>query len=288
MTRVIASLPDGSKFNFLVHSGFDRYISPRIRERGSWEPFETRIMYALLRPGDVFIDIGANIGWHTVMSGLRVGGAGRVFAFEPEGSNADLLERNVALNELKNVKVFRCALSERTGTSALVKSATNMGDHRIAAGSTGLTVPVDTLDHLVASGGVDLARARIVKIDTQGAEAMVLRGAQHTLARLSEQCALFIEFSPNLLRQQPHGSAEHFLSLLGTMARDIYVVNAHFRTIHPIRQNELHEFAAACAQASEDVGLDLILAPRQDAPLLQFRRLYAPLLKSRFLQNKIH
>src|SRR6266700_1510309 len=112
MTKVVASLPDGTRFDFVVHSGIDQFISQRIKNRGSWEPFETGIMISLLRPGDVFIDIGANIGWYTVMSALTVGRSGHVFAFEPAGDNADLLERNVALNRLDNVKLFRCALAE--------------------------------------------------------------------------------------------------------------------------------------------------------------------------------
>lgn len=290
MTQVVASLPDGKKFDFVVHTGVDQFVSARIKAQGSWEPFETSIMVSLLRPGDVFIDIGANIGWHTVVAGLTVGPLGLVYAFEPERDNADLLERNAALNGLDNVKLFRCALSETTGTMKFIKSVDNMGDHRIAAaggGENAIEVPVDTLDRIVALHGWDLSRAQIVKIDTQGAELMVCKGAQNTFAALPERCALFVEFSPNLLLKHSADSPEGFIRMLGFLARDIYVVNRRFRTIHLISPNELRKFAADCAGAMDTVFLDLILAPSVGNDLQRFDRFYGPLLKRIFLRRQI-
>ena len=246
-------------------------------------------MVSLLRPGDVFIDIGANIGWYTVVSGLKVGPLGCVFAFEPEEDNADLVERNVAVNSLRNVKLFRCALSDTTGTIKFIKSANNMGDHRIDSGvgsENAIEVPADTLDRIVASHGLDLGRTRIVKIDTQGAELMVFRGARNTFAGLPEDSVMFVEFSPNLLRKHTQDSPEGFIRMPGFLSRDIYVVDSRYRTIHPITQNELRKFAAECEGSSEDVGLDLILAPRQDGELRRFIRFYAPLVKRRFWRRK--
>lgn len=291
MTQVVASLPGGKKFDFFVHAGVDQFISARIKARGSWEPFETSIIVSLLRPGDVFIDIGANIGWHSVVAGLTVGPRGRVYAFEPEGDNADLVERNVAINSLNNVRLFRCALSETTGTMKFIKSADNMGDHRIASGGGGenaIEVPVDTLDRLVAFHGLDLGRTQIVKIDTQGAELMVFKGAQNTFAGLSERSAIFVEFSPNLLRKHTQDSPEGFIRMLEFLSRNIYVIDRRCRTIHPIRPNELRKFAAECEGAFDDLGLDLILAPRDGDDLQRFNRFYGPLVKRIFLRRQIY
>lgn len=291
MSQVGASLPDGTTFDFVVHAGIDQYISARIKKRGSWEPFETNIMVSMLGAGDMMIDVGANIGWHTVVCALTIGPSGRVFSFEPDGANADLLERNVALNNLGNVRVFRCALSEQTGTVPFNRSANNMGDHRIHPGVCGADstrVPTDTLDRLVASEGFDLSKTRIVKIDTQGAELMVFRGARHTMAELPEGCAVFVEFSPNLLRKHTPDSSDGFLQTLDLIARDVYVVDARFRTLHRIDSGELQRFAAECVGCSDDVGLDLILAPRGGENLNGFSRFYAPLRKHSFLRRKTH
>jgi FkbM family methyltransferase len=289
MSQVIATSPDGTKFPFLLHDKQDQFISERIRQRGSWEPFETRVMLSLLNRGDVVVDIGANIGWYTIALALQIGESGRVFAFEPEPDNADLLEQSVALNRLSNVRLFRCALSESPGTLQLIKSVTNMGDHRVSTLPSGqlqgIDVPVDTLDRLVASGAVDLKRARIVKIDTQGAEVLVLRGARNAFANLTDTCAVFVEFSPNLLRQHGNDFPQHFLDVLHTLARDIYLINARYRTLHRVTQTELHGFAATCIGGSDDAGVDLILAPHNDKTLDRFCRFYAPLVKSKVLPS---
>jgi FkbM family methyltransferase len=225
------------------------------------------------------------------MSALRVGPSGRVTAFEPESDNASILDRNVTLNGLSNVTVFRCAVSDCAGTVRFAKSPTNLGDHRIVPESgTGESTEVrtDSLDDMVSRNEVSLVRTRIVKIDTQGAELLVFKGAKTTLASLPENAALFVEFSPNLLRKHNLSAPGEFIQVLGLTGRNIYVVNSRYRTIHPIGTDELTRFAAGCSTCSEDVGMDLILAPRLDADVRRFIRWYAPLLKRRFLQKKMH
>ena len=287
MSQVNARSPNGDRFPFLLHDGQDRFISQRIRKRGSWEPFETRVMLSLLHPGDVVVDIGANIGWYTITLALQIGGSGRIFAFEPEPDNADLLEQNVALNRLSNVKVFRCALSDTPGTLTLVKSITNMGDHRLSSQPANpalqVDVPVETLDRLVAIGAVDLTSVRIIKIDTQGAEVLVLRGARDALVNLSFDCAVFVEFSPNLLRHHGIDFPRQFLDVLNGLARDMFMINARYRTLHRIGPSELDDFSASCMGGSDDVGIDLILAPRNDKSIQRFCRFYAHLVKSTVL-----
>jgi hypothetical protein len=76
--------------------------------------------------------------------------------------------------------------------------------------------------------------------------------------------------------------------MLDFLSRDVYVINSRFRTIHPISQNELRKFAAKCEGFYEDIGLDLILAPRDDGDLQRFNRFYGPLVKRIFLRRKIY
>ena len=78
----IPGVPD--RVSLHVHGETDRYISRRLREDGIWEPYETTLVLAALQPGDVFVDVGANIGYYPVIAAGRVGRDGAVFAFEPD------------------------------------------------------------------------------------------------------------------------------------------------------------------------------------------------------------
>ena len=83
-----------------VHGEQDQFVSRRIREHGVWEPYETSLVLRLLQPGDVFVDVGANIGYFSVLAASLVGDAGKVFAFEPDPDNFQLLCANAELNGL--------------------------------------------------------------------------------------------------------------------------------------------------------------------------------------------
>src|SRR5580658_6921217 len=116
-----------------VHSAPDRYISSQIVQSGEWEPFETQIVQCFLRPGDVFVDIGANIGWYTIVAASIVGCDGHVYAFEPARDNFELAARNLILNDLQNVTLEQMAVTDRAGTDLLFLSTENLGDHRLFA-----------------------------------------------------------------------------------------------------------------------------------------------------------
>jgi hypothetical protein len=147
---------------------------------------------------------------------------------------------------------------------------------------------VDTLDRLVAFHELDLGGTQIVRIDTQGAELMVFKGAQNTFAGLSERSAIFVEFSPNLLRKHTQDSPEGFIGMLDFLSRDIYVIGRRCRTIRPITPNELRKFAAESEGFFDDLALDLILAPREGDDLQQFNRFYGALVKRIFLRRQIY
>jgi FkbM family methyltransferase len=150
-----------------------------------------------LRPGDTFVDVGANVGWFTLIAAKAVGPTGRVIAFEPEPRNFNLLRRNVEANGFRNVTLERKAVSDETGTIRLNLSSTNE-NHSIAvlADQRGF-VEVDAvrLDDYLSR--YDRA-INFIKIDTEGAEGRILAGMKETLARPG--LSLFIEFDPFLLK----------------------------------------------------------------------------------------
>lgn len=129
----------------------------------------------LLRPGDIVADCGANIGFTSAFFAHCVGPTGHVHAFEPLPRNAAAVRRSVELNELANVTVVNAAVGSARGT---VRLATGFGNAVIDAASGTLDVPVLTLDEHFAD-----TRPDFLKIDVEGYELEVLRGARAILAR---------------------------------------------------------------------------------------------------------
>lgn len=147
-----------------------------------------------LRPGMVALDIGANVGFYTLLSSVLVGPQGRVYAFEPVPRNLEYLRRHVNLNRLENVEILSLALGETSGEAWFDDT---LGDSQGKLSSTGrLRVQVATLDDLVVSGRVQ--PPDVLKIDVEGAEAAVLRGALQLLDRHHPRIFL-----------ATHGSSEH-------------------------------------------------------------------------------
>ena len=147
-----------------------------------YEPDKFAAMRLRLRPGDVFVDVGANKGDFSVLAARLVGPRGRVIAVEPEAANADWIERSVARNKYRNVEVARVALAESAGEATLYLGEKSGWHSLISADgvvTTGeVVVPTQTLDELLAERGV--ARVDAIKIDVEGAEERVFAGASRT------------------------------------------------------------------------------------------------------------
>lgn len=143
---------------------------------GSYEHDKHRRFAATLQPGQVVYDVGANAGFYTLLAARRVGGQGNVVAFEPLPRNLHYLCRHLALNRERAVRVVDAAVADRDGTAML-----DPGPHpSMASLDVGGSVQVRTvrLDTLVAEG---LPPPDVIKIDVEGAECQVLRGAQEVL-----------------------------------------------------------------------------------------------------------
>jgi len=173
----------------------DTVITPAVLGWGEWEPTETHWFSRLLRPGDTFVDVGANVGYFSLVASRLVGREGRVIAFEPDPVAFSLLEKNVRLNRLDNVELVPKAASNAKGTLQLYLAQENRGDHRIYQTDEGrfaIDVEAVVLDDYLANevGEIDL-----VKIDTQGAEGVILDGMQAMLSE-NPDIMLAIEFWP--------------------------------------------------------------------------------------------
>jgi FkbM family methyltransferase len=157
-----------------------------------YEHETTGLLLQHLRPGDVFIDVGAHIGWFTVWASRFVGNQGSVYAFEPEPYNYKSMLNTLEMNGCINVVTRRSVVSDHDGESVLYVNQDNDGGHSLWDCSrhdfnqktklcgTSILVPCTTLDSFCFAGKV--GQIRMVKIDTEGAEVLVLRGALELLS----------------------------------------------------------------------------------------------------------
>lgn len=149
------------------------------------------------RAGALALDIGANIGWYSLVLDRLAGGGLKVHAFEPDPDNRKLLQDNVDLNGAESVTVNELALGDTAGTATLNRYRDiNRGKHSLLPldGMVDkITVPVSTLDGYLDQAGLANADIWLLKLDVEGFEPAVFRGASSSLARVA---ALILEYSP--------------------------------------------------------------------------------------------
>lgn len=195
--------------------------SPLVRrmQNGNYEPVVTEFVRSWLRPGDIVIDIGAHIGYYTIMAAELVTPSGFVVAYEPEPRNFNLLVANLSASKVSNVFVFNHAVMNRHAPVMLYRSKTNSGDHRVFDDGTPRRATCVSGVPLDASVGPLLQGrpVRLLKCDTQGAEMQVLQGARAVVQRAE---AMVVEFWPYGLAQCGH-MREELLALLDAAGFDV-------------------------------------------------------------------
>ena len=167
----------------------------------SWNPIEYAAFRGAVRPGTVALDVGANVGAYSVLLGQWVGASGRVYAFEPSPATFCGLVRHVALNAQDGVVTpIAAAVTDRDGAGDLIVAET-AGESRLAGSNerarTTLSVPTVSIDSFCAREGL---QPSFIKIDVEGAEVAVLRGARETIRRGGSGFALFVELHPSIWR----------------------------------------------------------------------------------------
>jgi len=188
-------------------------VSLYLITEGTYEPRLTQLLSELIKPGMVVVDGGANVGCFTMLAAKLVGGVGRVYAFEPAPESFELLERGIELNGYSNVVATRCALSSYSGSETLYLDRSNFGASSLRGANVAdregqVEVPVTSLDDFFAGSGVAVD---LIKLDTQGAEGLVLEGAQSLLAQ--PQLTIVSEFWPAGLRSLGTDPAEFLRQL---------------------------------------------------------------------------
>lgn len=171
-----------TRHGLMLYNRHDVYIGRSLDRYGEFSEGELDLMRQLLRPGSWVVEVGANVGTHTLPLARAAGPTGRVIAFEPQRIVFQTLAANVALNSLTNVECRWEAAGAEPGSIVVptinYESDNNFGGLELGKYATGERVPVTTVDRL------DLPRCDLLKIDVEGMELDVLRGAAQTLARL--------------------------------------------------------------------------------------------------------
>ena len=188
---------------------------------GSFEPNEFALLDRILRPGMVFVDVGANDGYYTLFAARRIGAAGRVIAVEPSTRERVNLNRNIARNGLANVTVIPAAFGAACGTADLhLAQGVHSGHNTLGRfANDGVKaesverVTVRTLDEVAAEIGLD--RIDFMKIDVEGAEAAVIVGARRMIE--ATQPLILLEISDKALRAQGSGAR----ALIDTLRHDL-------------------------------------------------------------------
>jgi FkbM family methyltransferase len=163
------------------------YIGQVVTLCGEYDPKIGTICRRVLRPGDAVLDIGANYGIESLISAIAVGPTGLVHAFEPQPRLAEMIRASAAHNRLPNITVHEVALSDRDAMMELLVPEQNRSAARLIAEPTvaddahsGITVRAVAADAYLRS--LDLPSVRLLKIDVEGHEGVILRNAKRYLA----------------------------------------------------------------------------------------------------------
>jgi len=186
--------------NYGVKMRVDSHDSLRLIKNRIYERAETEIIAGEMggHPWQIFLDIGAHIGYHSLVAwkAQRNKGAemkGTIFAFEPDPENFQILKENIFINTAEEIGAVNMAITNKTGEEDLYLNPLNSGDHRVyeVAGRERIRVKTSRLDDL---DFIEWGKVGLVKIDTQGAEMRVLTGASKMLAQ--NNFKMIVEFYP--------------------------------------------------------------------------------------------
>jgi len=217
----------------------DPDISGAIKKTGEYEPDVTAALQFHLSEGDCFVDVGASIGYFTILAGCAVGERGRVIACEPGPQNQSTLLLNIALNHLTNVEVAPVALSDQRGVVSYSRLGSNgaISSYQADVDSivTGDLVQAKSMDELLANAD----RVDVIKIDVEGAEGKVLEGARATLGRFHPK--LFFEFTPAALELTSAVTGSDLLHRLESFGYGFTVLTGRAGPVEDLDQDRAEE-----------------------------------------------
>lgn len=216
----------------------DKNDSLNLSINGIYEDFETDLVKKEVRQGDVVIDIGANIGYYTTMFAKLVGNSGKVFAFEPDPTNYELLKKNIDANGFTNVILEQKALSDNHGKMMLNLNNKNTAGHHLDFKNensvNSVKVDVLSLDDYFSDKNIDI---NFIKMDVEGAESNVIKGMPNIL-KTSKNLKMIVEYNPLAIKQLGL-NPENYLDLLIKNEFLLYDVDERSKTLIKTQKEDL-------------------------------------------------
>ena len=248
--RICKTLYPNLKINKVsIIGGNTLYIDEKDSLNLAWyrvyEAFETRVILNQINPGDVVLDLGAFIGYYTVLFAKKVGQQGHVFAFEPSPKNFKILSKNVKKRSNENITIEKKAISKDTGNTTLYLCNNNYGMNRIYpsvycdGNAFGGKVQVDTikLDEYFGSFKKPI---NFVKMDLEGSEFGALEGMKEIINE-NINIKICLEFHPNSIKEYGKDPKE-ILEFLHSYGFTLYHLDSVTRTRDIIDQSYVEEF----------------------------------------------
>lgn len=207
------------KNGFGIYLDLRSVVSRGVYVQGEFDPAVFKVIATELRSGDVFLDIGANVGTYSIQSLEVVGPAGAVHAFEIDPRPLRCLKLSKDRFDYKNLHIHTIAVGAECGHVQLNQDD-ECGNSQVSIASGGVQVPMATLDSLMAKSKFD--QANVVKIDVEGFEFEVLKGARELLAKYRP--SLIIEADEKLLGRNG-ASVEMVIRYLESFGYKCHVVS---------------------------------------------------------------
>ncbi len=255
--EVEVRVPGSPTFRLRLHEKEDRYISQELRQNAIWEPLESSLVLDHLAPDAVFLDLGANIGYYTV---LAAPACCTVVAFEPEPGNFALLQHNLAINGITNAEPVRAAAGRASGEASLFLSDVNQGDHRLYRNeerAEAVTVRTFALDDWFRNRD---PRIDLVKMDTQGSEVGILEGMSALLGENQRRMSLILEYWPFGLRGAGD-SAERLVEILAAYDFAASTIDEWTRLVRPVSWQQLLDDARGRLHPDTQHFTNLLVRP---------------------------
>lgn len=198
-----------TRYGFRMELDADEWPQVDLRAARCLEPRTSALFERLLRPGGICIDVGAHVGYHSLLARRLVGASGRVYAIEPQPHNCARFLRNAELNGFDNVVLIAAAAGASQGWTAL-KTQSQSDRSRLTLAGPGINdgtqtffAPTITLDWLFKTHNI--SRADVLKVDVEGFELEVLSGARQSLATVDN---LIVEVLPGAQGEPGHAVAQ--------------------------------------------------------------------------------
>ena len=222
---------------------------------GTYEELEAKIMEEKIEIGNIVVDVGANIGLHTLNMARIVGNAGQVFAFEPDPSNFEILKKNAKINNYKNIILEQKAVGDKHGKTTLYQSD-NPINHRIFPQSeranSQVQVELTNLDNYFDSDMID--KINFIKIDVEGMEFGVLKGMKNILKN-NKNIKILFEFVPKDTIEAGFIPIE-LLNYLTSNGFKLYCMDEKTKKLLYVSNNE--EILRLCSTTNNTISRNLL------------------------------